>query len=247
MADDAVDVRPADDPITMIAAMQKQLDDLQSTLSVQANRRPTGTIEATLLPSGGTDTLVLNGATLNRADYLVLVQWATDNGLFVTNGFGVGDGSTTFTLPNFQGLVLSGADATNPLLAKFGAATYGPAALPSHTHAITNHPDHDHVSNGTNGAGDHHHGINNDGNHGGHASGGSVLVPSGSFFGVLPGDPQSPGNHAHLGATGTDGSHTHVVDIQPGSVSAHVVASSGTGATASLRPPSISINWIIWT
>jgi hypothetical protein len=241
------DDRPADTTTDAVAGLQAQVDDLRSTLLARVSRCPTGTIEATLLPAAKADTLILNGATLFRADYPVLWQWVQDNNLVVANAFGAGDGSTTFTLPDFRGLVLSGADATNPLLAKFGSATYTAANLPSHTHTVPAHDPHDHVSFGTNGAGAHHHGINNDGGHGNHGSGGSVLVPDGAFYGVLPGNPQSVGDHSHFGGTGTDGDHTHVVDIQTASAGPHTVGTSGTGASASLRPPSISVNFLIWT
>lgn len=243
MADD----RPADTTTDAVAGLQAQVDDLRSTLLARVSRCPTGTIEATILATPKADTLILNGAAVSRTTYAVLWQWVTDNSLVVAGGFGAGDGSTTFVLPDFRGYVLSGADATNPLLAKFGSATYTAANLPSHTHTVAAHDPHDHVSNGTNGAGAHHHGINNDGNHDGHGAGGTVLTPSGSFYGVLPGNPTAPGNHSHFGGTGTDGDHTHVVDIQTASAGPHTVGASGTGTSASLRPPSISVNFLIWT
>lgn len=243
MADD----RPDLSDVEQLAQLQRDFDDLKSTVLVRASRLPTGTIEATMLPAAKADTLILNGATLFRATYPVLWQWVTDNSLVATNAFGAGDGSTTFTLPDFRGLVLSGADATNPLLAKFGSATYTAATLPSHTHTVPDHDPHDHVSFGTNTSGAHHHGINNDGGHGDHGAGGAVLTPSGSFYGVIPGNPVSVADHSHFGGTGTDGDHTHTVDIQTASAGGHTVATSGTGTSASLRPPSISINFLIWT
>lgn len=246
MADD----RPADTTTDAVAGLQAQVDDLRSTLLARVSRCPTGTIEATILAAAKADTLILDGSTKNRADYAVLWQWVQDNSLVVAGGFGAGDGSTTFVLPDFRGCVLSGADTTNPLLAKFGSATYTAAQLPSHTHTVADHTPHDHVSLGTNGAGAHHHGINNDGNHGGHLP----ATPFGAASGValdLAGSAgqgaSAPGNHSHLGGTGTDGDHTHVVDIQTASAGPHTVGASGTGTSTSLRPPSISVNFLIWT
>ena len=66
---------------------------------------PVGSIRGSLyLPKGY---IKANGATVNRADYPRLVKWINDNDLWTddTAGnlglFGVGNGSTTFVLPNY--------------------------------------------------------------------------------------------------------------------------------------------------
>lgn len=61
----------------------------------------------------------LNGATVSRTTYANLWLWAQANSLTTSSNtsnttkhlFGVGDGSTTFVLPNFVDLVLQGGSA----------------------------------------------------------------------------------------------------------------------------------------
>lgn len=217
------------------------------------HQRPTGDIEPSLLPTPKPGTLLLNGQLVSRTTYARLWAWVQANALVTATWFTNGDNSTTFGLPDLRGRVLSGADTTNPLAALFGAATYSAAGLPVHTHTVPDHDPHDHVSLGTNGAGDHHHGINNDdGNHGFHNGGSDVEASAAPgaqdhFFSVA--DSTGVGNaaHSHFGGTGTDGSHTHVVDIQTASAGGHTVGTSGTGTSVSLRPPSASVNFLIWT
>lgn len=67
---------------------------------------PVGTFRSDMIQRAGW--LKANGAEINRADYPRLWAYAVDNSLTtnnVTNNpglFGTGDGSTTFTLPNFE-------------------------------------------------------------------------------------------------------------------------------------------------
>ena len=57
-----------------------------------------------------------NGATVNRADYPRLAQFATDHDLWTSDPtnepwkYGVGDGSTTMVLPDYRGRVIQGGD-----------------------------------------------------------------------------------------------------------------------------------------
>ena len=59
-----------------------------------------------------------NGATVNRADYPRLAQFATDHDLWTSDPtnepwkYGVGDGSTTMVLPDYRGRVIQGGDTT---------------------------------------------------------------------------------------------------------------------------------------
>ena len=86
--------------------------------------------------------LLCNGAAVSRATYA---------DLFTVLGttFGVGDGSTTFNLPDLRGRMAVGAGAGSGLTARTLAATGGEeqhaltiGELPSHAHTIT----HDHPS-----------------------------------------------------------------------------------------------------
>lgn len=78
---------------------------------------------------------LIDGATLSRTTYADLLQFAIDNSLLGTV-FGVGDGSTTFTLPNVTGRVLCAPESGFSLGATRGAATktLAEAELPAHRH-----------------------------------------------------------------------------------------------------------------
>ena len=62
-----------------------------------------------------------NGATVNRADYPRLVQFATDNNLWTNTPteepwkFGQGNGSSTMVLPNYVGRFIQGGDNVGKL------------------------------------------------------------------------------------------------------------------------------------
>ena len=59
-----------------------------------------------------------NGATVNRADYPNLVQYANDHSLWTSNPssepwkYGTGNGSTTMVLPDYRNRVIQGGDST---------------------------------------------------------------------------------------------------------------------------------------
>ena len=62
--------------------------------------------------------LPLDGSTYNRADYADLINWVTDNNLWESTStdygkFGTGDGTTTFTTPNFTGKFIECDNSTN--------------------------------------------------------------------------------------------------------------------------------------
>lgn len=63
----------------------------------------------------------LNGATVQRADYPRLVQYATDNNLWTSSPmtevwkFGNGDGSSTFVLPDYRNRIIQGSDTPSKI------------------------------------------------------------------------------------------------------------------------------------
>ena len=82
-----------------------------------------------LLYSVPTGWVKANGATANRADYPRLIKYVTDNNLWDSTGeneaiYGLGDGTTTFVLPNLVGRFFEAANT---------AGTLVPAALPNVT------------------------------------------------------------------------------------------------------------------
>jgi len=110
--------RSVDDPVKAIGALRKQLDDHRTTANAQMPKRPTGTIEPTFATAAKAGTLLCNGQTVNRADYPLLWQWAQDNGVVDAGKFGVGNNSTTFTVPDLRNQVatVGGAATLNFLV-----------------------------------------------------------------------------------------------------------------------------------
>lgn len=73
--------------------------------------------------------LPLDGSVYNRADYADLINWVEDNSLWASTStdygkFGTGDGTTTFTTPNFKGKFIECDDGTN-------TGVYTSAGLPN--------------------------------------------------------------------------------------------------------------------
>src|SRR3954466_97386 len=133
MADD----RPLDDPTSMIAALQQQVDDMNTTLQSRTARMPTGFIQPWIGTIAPTNSVLMQGQALSRTTYAVLWQWVQDQAIVGTNlPFGVGDGSTTFTVPDLRDRVVVGASATQGIGTLFGANSLilSSAQLPGHTH-----------------------------------------------------------------------------------------------------------------
>lgn len=233
MADD----RPALDPVAAIAELQRQVDDLRSTMAAQMLRAPTGDVEMTWRKTAKPGTLLLQGQSVARATYPALWAWVQEQGL-VGSGFGAGDGTNTFALPDMRGRVPIGAGTLGTDVYTVGQLVGAArvalvvANLPGHTHPITGVGNHIHPRNGNNRF------TNSQGQHDGHndrtgtSMAGSPPNPTVAYgiawsephnHTVDPGDPS--GGHDHGGATG----------------------STGTGTPLDVRQASIGVQWLIWT
>jgi microcystin-dependent protein len=217
------DDRPADDVVDQLAAVTRDMKDLRETLLARASTRPTGTIELALAASA--DTLLLQGQNVSRTTYAALWAWAQAKSLVVTNVFDVGDGSTTFGLPDLRGRMPVGIGTLGTDTYALGNA--GGAAFRSL--ATANMPAHDHGSGGS-----HNHGgnTNTTGSHGGHTSGTTNVVPPGSGITLPANYSGSDGSHSHSITTDTEPSHTH------GTV--------GSGTAFDNRPPYFGLYWVIY-
>jgi microcystin-dependent protein len=255
------DTRTVEDLVAMLVTLQTRLDDLESTLTPRIARRPTGDIEPTVRTTPKIDTLILNGQTVARATYPVLWQWVQDNGLVATNLFTVGDGSTTFGLPNFSGRVLIGAGTLGSDSYALGSVTGAStrilsiANLPAHdhnvgvsssdagghSHGFTTDSDGGHSHSVTiNAGGSHSHSVttNSTGSHGGHESfstGRGTAAPTAQTVTNAAG---SAGAHSHTGTTNTESAHTHTGSAT--SVSGHDHA--GTTGSVSAHDHDISVS-----
>ena len=222
------DTRDAVDPVDALADLQSKVSDLESTLLLRVSRRPTGDIEPCLRSSPKPDTLLLNGATVSRTTYAGLWQFVVDQALSGSGKpFGTGDGSTTFVLPDWRGKVPRGVASGEVVgqLTGSDSLTLSTAHLPSHKHNV-----------GVTMTQGHAHAIFGSGSHGGHGSGGTVLVPEGGFYGVLPGAPQSGGDHDHTESVEGQNKTYNVTE-----------SNIGSGTAVDLRQAGFGVNWLIYT
>jgi microcystin-dependent protein len=219
------DDRPVGDVVDELGALKKLVEDMRTTLMARTSRRPTGDIEPTIRTTAKPDTLILDGSTPLRADYPVLWQWVQDQSLILTGLFTVGNGTTTFGLPDWRGKVLRGKAAAEAVGQAVGSdsLTLSTAQLPSHSHTAGN-------------AGNHGHSFSTDGagSHGGHNSG-SFGVAAGSGGAVSSNGDTSGGFHSHTGGTTNVADHTHTI------------GSTGSGSSVDVRQASVAVNWLVYT
>lgn len=246
MADD----RPLEDPTDAIGRLTADLDDLRSTVLARLLIRPTGDIEPTIRSTAKAGTLLLKGQTVSRTTYAGLWAWAQEQGLVIAGLFTVGDGLTTFGLPNMAGRVPVGVGT-------LGSDTYalgGTGGTALRTLTTNELPAHTHTGSGSTGSYSHSHGSAGSHSHSGSSSGGGGHGGhnSGSFGVAAGGDGAVAGNgntfngdHSHSMSINSSGDHTHSSDNHSHSVTV-TVASTGSGAAFDQRQPWIAINWAIW-
>lgn len=184
---------------------------------------------ASAIPSGW---LLCDGAAVSRTTFA---------GLFGVIGttWGVGDGSTTFNLPDLRDRVFMGAGVTFPLGTSGGAATHthtnpatGTAGSHAHTNPTTaNAGAHAHTNSATTSDGSHSHPSAGSHNHGG-ATGQTANLDTADGVNLSPHVDHthpisSDGSHAH----GAAGSHSHGVASTGGTADhAHTQGNTGTEA-----------------
>jgi microcystin-dependent protein len=112
---------------------------LATTAYVLSNANPTGGIMMWGTGTAPTGWLLCAGAAVSRSTYAALFA-------VIGTTFGVGDGSTTFNVPNYTNRMPYGA--TVGTTGGSATTTLITANLPSHTHAITD-PGHAHTFSGT--------------------------------------------------------------------------------------------------
>lgn len=179
----------------------KTLTDIEDAfISAGQVTGPVGSI--VMWPTGTAPTgwLLCDGSAVSRTTYSELFA-------LISTTFGVGDGSTTFNLPNMVQRIPIGK-ATAGALATIGATdgswdhTHGPGTLTvaSHTHGPGTLTVASHVhDSGSLQVASHTHGP------------GTLTVASHSHGnGTL--DTLPDGSHSHTGSTSSDGSHSHSVN-----------------------------------
>lgn len=174
-------------------AVQTQLDTLDSTVlaldsevstaQATADRAaPTGVVQAYLGTSAPTGWLLCDGTAVSRTTYSALFA------LFGTR-YGVGDGTTTFNLPDLRSRFLRGAADTATL-----SGTVAGADTHTHTGSAISSGGHTHTYSGT---------VDETG------SGNQKFVQSGTNSGTVTALHQ----HTYSGTTATGGVHSHSLGV----------------------------------
>jgi microcystin-dependent protein len=205
---------------------------LNHIATLETSLYPIGTITAWGgdIPPG--NHLLLNGQAILRSSYPELFSyWGTR--------FGVGDGTSTFNIPDYRGRYMIGANPGGAYFTlgpgeKFGSAD---ATLVSHGHTMTGSTGAMDRDSTTTVAGAHNHVVPLSGSHGFivdgvGASPTSQIQIGGPAYGFTPFTSDHTG-HSHVGPD-----HLH----NSGSLTA--VATGGSPTNANL-PPSTSINFVV--
>lgn len=177
---------------------------------------PAGTVKAYAGAVAPTGYLLANGAAVSRTTYA---------DLFTAIGvvYGVGDGSTTFNLPDLRGRSVFGDDTMGASAAS--RLTSGTVAdsggAETHTLTEAEMPIHNHTAS-TNTTGSHTHSYNDEGN----TSGGSDQASGTGRQDIDSGR-----------TTGSAGNHSHTVTVN----------NAGSGNAHNNMPPYLVMNWIIKT
>ena len=203
---------------------------------------------------------ICDGTAVNRTTYATLFAR-------IGTTYGVGNGSTTFNLPNLKGKVPVGLDSTQTefdTLGETGGAkthTLTIAQIPSHLHIVD--PPSANFTSGNNSV-DHTHTGNS-----GNVAGGLTLYPSGSLYEILMGTAaganrlfysrngdanngvqvMSPGinainaDHTHnFTSNGQSVNHTHSTTVN---IAAFNSATTGSGGAHNNLQPYIVMNYLI--
>ena len=188
---------------------------------------PSGAVVAFAGAAAPTGWLLCYGQAVSRTDYSALFT-------AISTTYGVGDGSTTFNLPDLRGRVIAGQDdmggsSANRLTGVTGSVdgdvlggTGGEEA-----HALTSAENASHTHDGStltaSSGGDHTHSV--------------TAVGSGTF--VVTNVTGSAAAGSSSLTTSSNGAHTHSVTGNTGS--------SGSGTAHNNVQPTIILNWIIKT
>lgn len=220
------DIRPGDwqELFAGIAAIQTWAGKIEGiNAEERLNEIATGVSRLSTVPTGAgflwyTNTapagyLLCDGSAVSRETYAALfVLWGTT--------WGIGNGTTTFNLPDLRqripiGKAASGTAGT--LGGTFGSINHD-HAIGSHTHSITSDGSHTHSTP------NHTHAISGVGN--------AQLFVSGSSITVRAASTQNDGS----GTTGSAGTHDH------GGTTGSASGTSGSG-----NPPCLVIQYIVKT
>jgi microcystin-dependent protein len=211
-------------PPTAIPLMQVSLTPSTTAITaaemsglVRPFARGVGILEEFAGPMVPTWGLVCDGRAVSRADYADLFS-------VIGTSWGVGNGSTTFNIPNFRGrgaVCIDTADALFSAVGRVGGSKN--AVVVAHVHPIT----HDHPQVSTNFAGTHDHAYQR-------------MVESAT----KGAGSQNAGTSLETVRTGDAGSHQHTANVPNFTGNSGAAAGGVSGANANL-PPFAVVNYLI--
>ena len=192
-----------------------------------------GDLKATASATVPTGWLFCDGSAVSRTTY---------DALFGAIGttWGIGDGVTTFNIPNLSDRALVGISGTKLLGAYGGAATValGTANLPAHSHAVTD-PGHTHTFTGAS----HGHGVTDPGHNHSQIQGPVVDVDPGAGYGVLGAgtDPTGSSN------TGVTVNNTTAGGTNANASTGISTQNTGSGTAVAIQNPYAAVKYLIKT
>jgi microcystin-dependent protein len=202
---------------------------------------PVGAVQdyaGTTAPSGW---LICDGSQVSRVTYKSLFD-------VIGVAFGVGDGSTTFNIPDARQKFILGkaASGTGATLGSSGGAIDHTHTMGAHTHSIGSGGSHSHTVNSHAHSGPSHS----------HSFSGTTDDGSGSAGGATSGADIFPSlsnhTHAYSGTTGAEGtgntgSSSPGTDSQGSHDHGGSTGSASAGTSGTANPPYLSLNKIVFT
>ncbi|WP_048246747.1 hypothetical protein, partial [Burkholderia cepacia] len=194
--------------------------------------------------------LKLDGAVLKRVDYPQLWAYAQASGALATEKdwaagwwacFSIGDGETTFRIPEFRGEGIRCADGGRGVDAGRGVGSWQDSQNRSHAHGASSSDAGDHSHEAwAEGNGWHGHGVSQQPHsHGfGLGSNGAFSTSTGRGYGMDNGRANNLGTDGATIPIGIDGSgtHTHAIGVRGVGGHAHAISvAADGGAEARMR------------
>jgi len=204
------------------------------------NTVPAGSIQMWATATAPSGYVICNGTAISRTLYSTLY------GVIGTT-FGVGDGSTTFNVPNYQGVMPIGSNGTYALASTGGSTTITTNNLPSHTHGFSVTTTGSGTTNTGNAAiSDPGHGHSYGLTYGASGMYGQAIGGTGPNTSGFTGSGQvtNIGSGTNNASTGiSDSGHTHGFSVTTSGSG----TTAGTGSGTAFIPPYLGINFIIKT